>query len=123
MYSTDDRYSDDIHFMGGCVVGIQHLSWSSQMLLWNARPPLPQKSEGNVGKYDWKEEWKTRLNDSLFPWIEEWMDHQTRDSFWKHSSICENYVAITCPVFLIGGFGDGYTGLAKKKKNWFQSKC
>ena len=40
-YSTDDRYSDDVHYQGGCVNGNGMLSWAHQMLLWNARPPHP----------------------------------------------------------------------------------
>ena len=40
-YSTDDRYADDVHYRAGCVMGSGMLSWSSQMLLWNARPPQP----------------------------------------------------------------------------------
>ncbi len=40
-YSTDDRYADDIHYHGGCVLAREMLSWSHIMLLWNARPPHP----------------------------------------------------------------------------------
>ncbi len=28
LYSTDDRYADDVHYVGGAVVGDQMLSWS-----------------------------------------------------------------------------------------------
>ena len=40
-YSTDDRYSDDIHYRGGCVLAREMLSWAHIMFLWNARPPHP----------------------------------------------------------------------------------
>ena len=40
-YSTDDRYADDIHYRGGCVLGREMLSWAHIMFLWNARPPHP----------------------------------------------------------------------------------
>ena len=40
-YSTDDRYSDDIHYRGGCVLAREMLSWAHVMFLWNARPPHP----------------------------------------------------------------------------------
>ena len=39
--STDDRYADDVHYMGGCVLAIDALPWASQMLVWNAAPPDP----------------------------------------------------------------------------------
>lgn len=40
-YSTDDRYADDIHYRGGCILGREMLSWAHIMFLWNARPPHP----------------------------------------------------------------------------------
>ena len=53
--------------------------------------------------------WLDRLNKSSEPWIHKWLSHQTRDSYWQHGSINEDYTSITCPVFLIGGFSDVYT--------------
>ena len=35
--------------------------------------------------------------------------HQRRDEYWRHGSVCENYAAIECPVYAVGGFVDGYT--------------
>ena len=40
--SSDDRYADDIHYRGGCVLGREMLSWAHIMFLWNARPPYPE---------------------------------------------------------------------------------
>ena len=40
--------------------------------------------------------------------IEQWLTHQRRDGFWQHGSICEDYAAIECPVYLAGGWADGY---------------
>ena len=39
--STDDRYADDVHYMGGCVLASEALTWASIMLAYNARPPDP----------------------------------------------------------------------------------
>ena len=39
--STDDRYADDVHYMGGCVLAWDMLPWASTMLAYNARPPDP----------------------------------------------------------------------------------
>ena len=100
--STDDRYADDIHTMGGCQL-LENPSWAFTMLGHNARPPDPQL----VGPH-WRETWMRRLeNDS--PWILEWLRHQRRDAFWKHGSVCEDYTAIACPVFAVGGWADPYT--------------
>ena len=38
--STDDRYADDIHYMGGCLI-TENMSWASTMFAFNSRPPDP----------------------------------------------------------------------------------
>lgn len=53
--------------------------------------------------------WLERLNKSSEPWVHKWLSHQTRDPYWQHGSVAEDYTSITCPVFLIGGFSDLYT--------------
>ena len=40
--STDDRYDDNSHYKGGCMVASAMLSWSSYMLTFNTPPPDPQ---------------------------------------------------------------------------------
>ena len=100
--STDDRYADDIHFMGGALL-LDKIAWGSVMFSLNAAPPDPDV----VGER-WRELWMQRLNDSGF-WIEDWLTHQRRDDFYKHGSVCENYAAIRCPVLAVGGWADGYS--------------
>ncbi len=100
--STDDRYGDDIHFMGGALL-IDKLTWGSTMFSLNTAPPDP----ASVGEA-WRELWMKRLNESGF-WIEEWLTRQHRDHFYKHGSVCEDWDAITCPVYAVGGWADGYT--------------
>ncbi|MDX1576197.1 MAG: CocE/NonD family hydrolase, partial [Kiloniellales bacterium] len=39
--STDDRYADDVHYMGGCLI-TENLEWASTMFGFNARPPDPE---------------------------------------------------------------------------------
>jgi hypothetical protein len=100
--STDDRYADDIHYMGGCLLNDNHW-WGDIMLAYQARPADPQ----TFGP-DWRENWVKRLNAMPF-WPSLWMQHQRRDDYWKHGSICEDWSAIEVPVFLIGGWVDAYT--------------
>ena len=38
--STDDRYADDIHYKGGCLLN-ENLGWSATMLAYSSRPPDP----------------------------------------------------------------------------------
>ena len=102
VYSTDDRYADDIHHMGGCLIN-SNPSWSFVMFGNNTRPPDPAL----VGDC-WRDLWLQRLEANQ-PWIIEWLRHQTRDEFWKHGSVCENYADIKIPVYAIGGWADGYS--------------
>lgn len=103
MCSTDDRYADDVHYRGGCVLALDMLHWASSMLTWNARPPDPR-----LRPDDWRETWLDRL-ERTSPYIEHWLAHQRRDAYWKHGSVCEDFAAIECPVFVVGGWVDGYT--------------
>ncbi|MFP4279352.1 MAG: CocE/NonD family hydrolase [Halochromatium sp.] len=100
--SSDDRYADDVHHMGGCLLG-DNLSWASTMFAYNALPPDPEL----VGSH-WREIWMQRLEHSGL-WLEQWLRHQRRDAYWRHASICEDYSALRCPVMLVSGWADGYT--------------
>jgi putative CocE/NonD family hydrolase len=100
--STDDRYADDIHHMGGCLLG-DNLSWASTMFAYNSLPPDPAL----VGDR-WREMWHERLDGSGL-WLEKWLRHQRRDDYWRHGSICEDYSAVQCPVYAISGWADGYS--------------
>ena len=101
--STDDRYADDIHYVGGCVLGAYMLSWGSTMLALNARPPDPAV----VGER-WRDMWLERLEGSP-PFVDTWLSHQRRDAYWKQGSVCEDYSAIECAVYAVGGWADTYT--------------
>jgi len=100
--STDDRYADDIHYMGGCLLG-DNMRWASTMFAHNSRPPDPAV----VGPR-WRAMWLERLRGSGL-WIDTWLRHQRRDAFWRHGSVCEDFGAIQCPVYAVGGWADGYS--------------
>ena len=55
----------------------------------------------------WREICSTAWTDAAL--LNTWLKHQRRDDFWKHGSVCEDYSAITCAVYAIGGWADGYT--------------
>lgn len=99
--STDDRYADDCHYWGGTLAANQQLS-AATMMLANALPPEPE-----VWGEEWLPEWNRRL-DEASPVIQTWMEHQRRDAYWKHGSVCEDPAAVRVPVFLLGGWADAY---------------
>lgn len=99
--ASDDRYTDDAHYMGGCVL-TEHVVWGTAILAQAALPPDP----AIVGA-GWREQWLARL--AATPrWVATWLAHQRRDNYWRHGSVCEDYAAIRCPVFAIGGWADAY---------------
>ena len=100
--STDDRYADDMHYMGGCLLN-DNMDWGATFFAFLPRPPDPAV----VGER-WRAMWLERLEKLVQP-IEIWLEHQRRDAYWKHGSVCEDYGAIECPVFAVGGWLDGYS--------------
>ncbi len=100
--STDDRYADDIHFMGGAIL-TDKLCWGATAFSIAMTPPDP----AIVGAA-WRDMWLDRLNGNGH-WMFDWFRHQRRDDFYRHGSICEDYDAIRCPVLAVGGWADGYT--------------
>jgi uncharacterized protein len=100
--STDDRYADDAHYMGGTLLGTAGLEWAFYFFGLMCLPPDPTL----VGER-WRAMWLARLqNIPLF--LENWLQHQRRDAYWKHGSVCEDYAQIECPVYAVGGWTDGY---------------
>lgn len=100
--STDDRYADDVHYMGGCVLGAEMMPWSATMLALDARPPDPAV----VGER-WRDMWLDRLSKTP-AFVDEWLAHQHRDDYWKHGSINEDYDAVEVPVLAVSGWHDPY---------------
>jgi predicted acyl esterase len=117
MCSTDDRYRDDIHYMGGCVLGVDMLSWATTMLGYNARPPHPA-----VAGDAWREIWQGRIRETP-AFVEEWLAHQRRDAFWKHGSICESYNSLECPLLMVGGWADAYRNAILRILAHYEGPC
>lgn len=100
--STDDRYADDCHFMGGSLLN-NSIAWGSTMFAYGAQPPDPAV----VGER-WRDMWLERLRNQPLM-AARWIEHQTRDDYWKQGSVCENYSSITAAVYAVGGWADGYS--------------
>ncbi|MEN0613897.1 CocE/NonD family hydrolase [Klebsiella indica] len=100
--STDDRYNDDIHYKGGCLLN-DNLWWGGIMLAYQSRPQDPAL----VGD-SWFDAWRERLeNMPFFPAL--WMEHPHKDAYWRHGSVGEDWAAIQCPVLAVGGWADSYS--------------
>lgn len=97
---TVDRFNDDIHYKGGCLLG-ENFAWGSLMLSYTARPADPLLRD------DWREDFRQRI--AQMPHLSEiWSSHQSRDAYWKHGSVCEDYSAVQAAVLSVGGWNDNY---------------
>lgn len=98
--ATVDRFADDIHYKGGCLLG-DNFAWGTLMLSYCSRPADPLLCP------DWRKDWLQRL--ASMPHLSAlWSAHQARDAYWKHGSVCEDYSAITAAVLTVGGWSDNY---------------
>jgi putative CocE/NonD family hydrolase len=102
IHASDDRYADDVHYIGGCVSAMDMSQWATSMLAYLNQPPDPE-----VVGAGWRDAWLERCREAK-PFIEPWLGHQRRDTYWQQGSACEDYGAIRCPVFAVGGWSDGY---------------
>jgi uncharacterized protein len=105
--STVDRFADDIHFKGGCLLG-ENFGWAAQMFSYSSRPPDPL-----IFGDGWRDEWLMRLEATPFL-AKRWLNEQSRGDYWKHGSICEDFSAVQVPVLAIGGWHDGYRNTVAK---------
>jgi putative CocE/NonD family hydrolase len=98
--STVDRYADDIHYKGGCLLN-ENLGWGATMWAYSSRAPDPALRD------TWRDLWMERLeNEPFLPAT--WLAHQTRDAYWEHGSVCEDFSRLQAKVLAVGGWGDSY---------------
>ena len=107
VHGTDDRFADDIHYKGGCLLGAG-LSWGSLYTLYMMRPPDPALS-GET----WRETWLARFDECPLL-LAEWMSHQSKDDYWRQGSISTDYAQLDCPALIVCGWADGYTNAAMR---------
>ena len=101
--STDDRYDNDVHYLGGSLLACYQDVWGATMHANNSHPPDPAV----VGDA-WLGMWLERLRHNPHQ-AALWTRHQRRDDYWRQGSVCEDYAAIEVPVLMVGGWQDPYT--------------
>ena len=114
--ATDNRFEDDIHYIGGCVT-TDTVEWAATLPAILASPPDPK----NLGKR-WREVWMQRLERATFP-VENWIEHQCFDEYWQHGSISQLEGRFGCPVLLIGGWSDRYSNTVMNCLNRDPESC
>jgi hypothetical protein len=103
IFATDDRYSDDVHYFGGVLKGLDLVDYPLYMVALNALPPVPA-----LYGERWREEWERRVKENE-PWTIRWLEEQTFGPYWQHGSLRPNYDAIEAATMIVAGWADGYT--------------
>ena len=112
IYGSDDRYTDDVHWMGGTRRLLDLVDYCHYMTPMNALPPVPAVwatrpvVDGETAR-DWRAEWLARVDENQ-PWLLTWLSHQFNDDYWRHGSIRPDYSRIAIPVMIVAGWADGY---------------
>lgn len=106
MMATDDRYTDDVHYLGGCATVSELSQYAVSMVGMNAMPP---RSEYRGA--EWAAEWKERLEQTPI-WLFEWLRQQHDGPYWRQGSLAPHWDRFTTPTFLIGGWTDEYVDAA-----------
>jgi predicted acyl esterase len=106
IYASDDRYTDDVHYMGGVLKALDLVDWEIYMAASNVLPPTPA-----VYGDGWRDEWRRRI-DGTEPWLLRWLEEQVDGPYWRHGSLRPGYDRIRCATMIVAGWADGYTNIA-----------
>jgi len=107
IYSSDDRWTDDVHWRGGALKLVDLVDYCHYMTPMNVLPPVPA-----VWGDGWDVEWQRRL-DTFEPWVLTWLRENRHSDYWRTGSVRlgpdgEGYERIRVPVLLVAGWADGY---------------
>jgi putative CocE/NonD family hydrolase len=118
-FASDDRWSDDVHYMGGALRLLDLVDYPLYMVAMNGLPPVPALADGPPGA--WRREWARRVTDTP-PWLITWLDEQADGPYWRQGSVRASpgagerrppsYERIACPTMLIAGWADGYRNIS-----------
>jgi putative CocE/NonD family hydrolase len=106
MMATDDRYTDDVHYVGGCMTVSELSQYAVSMVAMNALPAVPAY-RGPA----WIDEWRDRLERTPV-WLFEWLRRQRDGPYWRQGSVAPHWDRLTTPMLLIGGWMDEYVDAA-----------
>lgn len=100
--ASDDRYADDAHYKGGCLLA-ENFRWGAALFALVSQPPDPL-----IAGEAWRARWLERLAHAQ-PFAARWLREPLRSAYWRQGSVGEDPRAIACPVYAVGGWADGYT--------------
>ncbi len=111
--ATDDRYTDDVHYVGGAMTVSELAQYAVSQVAMNALPALPSAWGDR-----WKERWRERL-EATPVWLFEWARQQRDGPYWRRGSLAPDYGRIEAAVLQLAGWMDEYVDAALR----IQARC
>ncbi|MEP9365359.1 CocE/NonD family hydrolase [Nocardioides sp. CN2-186] len=107
IYSSDDRWTDDVHWRGGALKLVDLVDYNHYMTPMCVLPPVP----GLWGD-GWRAEWERRLETNE-PWVLTWLRENVHGPYWQGGSVRldaagDGYERLDIPTMLVAGWADGY---------------
>ncbi len=95
-HATEQLFHDDIHYIDGILHADEYELGMDQELMMSATPDFPMDEAHLAPRFD------------STPWFLTYLKHQRDGDFWRQPLKQPVYESIQIPVFLIGGYYDGY---------------
>jgi putative CocE/NonD family hydrolase len=111
--ATDDRYTDDVHYVGGAMTVSELAQYAVSQVAMNALPAMPSAWGDR-----WLDRWRERL-DATPVWLFTWAREQRDGPYWRSGSLAPDYGTIEAAVLSIGGWMDEYVDAALR----MQERC
>jgi len=111
--ATDDRYTDDVHYVGGAMTVSELAQYAVSQVAMNALPASPS-AWGDA----WLDRWRQRL-EATPVWLFEWARRQRDGPYWRVGSLAPDYGRMEAAVLQIAGWMDGYVDAALR----IQARC
>ncbi len=111
--ATDDRYTDDVHYVGGTMTVSELSQYAVSQVAMNALPAL-----ASAWGDEWEARWRERL-EATPVWLFEWARQQRDGPYWRQGSLAPDYGRIEAAILHITGWMDEYVDAAVR----MQAKC
>jgi uncharacterized protein len=111
--ATDDRYTDDVHYVGGAKTVSELAQYAVSQVAMNALPAPP-----SVWGDAWLDRWRERL-EATPVWLFRWAREQRDGAYWRRGSLAPAYERIDAAILHLTGWMDAYVDAAFR----MQARC